>query len=143
MNYKIEFKNLSFSSRCAAMEIKRERLELCPDKDRNAFVTHKSNQRQKLIRLQHKFAQFRKNKLATAEKKPILYLMKNKMSENQIAEILLTVGWDYQKVKEFATTNGYAEPSDTEVFWGGFIAGGISYVQKRQQYIEELRTINI
>jgi hypothetical protein len=138
MKYKAAFKDLSFSARCAAVEIKAERLETHPDKDRDAFITMQSSKRQKLVRLKYKFAQFRKEKLANKNSNGIFSLMENKMTEIAIAQLLLNVGWDYQKVKEIAKANGFAEPSDTEIFWGGFIAGGVSYYQRRQEMLKEL-----
>jgi hypothetical protein len=142
MNYRQEFKSLSFVQRCALVEMKRERREIFPDKDRNAYVTHKSNQQQKLVRLKKKFAEFRKNKLASAILPSQSFLTLMKLSEIDLAALLIQLGWDYEAVKSYAASNGFSEPSDTEIFWGGFVAGGVEYYRKRQQDLAE-KTIDV
>lgn len=120
------------------MEWKRENLEIHPDKDIAAFVALKSNRQQKIARLKIKFAEYRKNKLASRSLSNQSSLALMKLTESEIAKLLLSLGWNYESVKAYAQANGFEQPSDTEIFWGGFIAGGISYEIKRQEYLREI-----
>jgi hypothetical protein len=48
--------------------------------------------------------------------------MKEKLDEYEIAKLLLAFSWDSGKVGKYAKDNDLSPPSDSDLFWAGFIA---------------------
>jgi hypothetical protein len=47
-----------------------------------------------------------------------------KLDEFQIAKLILAFDWNTDKVLEYAKQNSFPPPSESDLFWGGFVAAG-------------------
>ncbi len=47
-----------------------------------------------------------------------------KLDEFQIAKLILAFDWNTDKVREYAKQNSFPPPSESDLFWGGFVAAG-------------------
>jgi hypothetical protein len=45
-----------------------------------------------------------------------------KLDEFQIAKLILAFDWNTDKVLEYAKDQNLPAPSDSDLFWGGFVA---------------------